>query len=70
MKATLQAKLVKDIEDYHILAACIPLPAHRAITVDHQIGPPCNITCHLHTLDVSTLPGYRDGHERSCSLRL
>src|SRR5271154_5904605 len=45
VKATLKAKLDVDIEDYLILGACDPTLAHRAISVDREIGPllPCNV---------------------------
>jgi uncharacterized protein (DUF302 family) len=43
--AALKANLDVDMEDYLVLAACNPGLAHRAITVDREIGLllPCNV---------------------------
>ena len=45
MNAPLKAKLDQDMENYLILRACNPPLAHRAVSIDRQIGLllPCNV---------------------------
>lgn len=45
IKAALKSELDVDVEDYLILGACNAALAHRAISVDRQVGllHPCNV---------------------------
>jgi uncharacterized protein (DUF302 family) len=57
VKATLKAKLGEDMEDYLILGACNPPLAHRAISIDRQIGLllPCNVVVRADPEDSRTV---------------
>jgi uncharacterized protein (DUF302 family) len=57
VKATLKTKLGVDMEDYLILAACDPALAHRAISVDREVGLllPCNVLVRADTCNPGTV---------------
>ena len=57
VKATLKAKLGEDMENYLILGACNPPLAHRAISIDRQIGLllPCNVVVRTDPKDEQTV---------------
>jgi uncharacterized protein (DUF302 family) len=62
VRATLQAKLGEEIEDYLILGACNPALAHRALQADRRIGLllPCNVV--VRAADGHTVVEVMDPH--------
>ncbi|MBS9535754.1 DUF302 domain-containing protein [Mycobacterium sp. M1] len=57
MQATLKAKLGEDTEPYVILGACNPALAHRAVSIEKQIGVllPCNVVVRQDPHDPTTV---------------